>query len=191
MLDTSKDFTIAAWVQLNNAANWASAVSQDGTNVSGFYLQYTNPNIPNGGRFAFSLISEDSTQGTTTRVISPFNPSTGVWYHLAGIHDSTNNQIQLYVNGTLVDTQPVGAAWNASGETVVGRARFNAGPVDFWPGLIDDVRAYGRLLSAQDVAALYNSAPAQSSPNFTPIRPPATLLVVASGNLAYILEWQH
>ena len=185
VLNTAGDYTVAAWVQLNNASNWASAVSQDGTNVSGFFLQYTNPNMPNGGRFAFSLINADSTQGTTTRAISPFNPSTGIWYHLAGVHDSTNNQIKLYVNGTLVDTQSVGAAWNASGETVVGRARFN-GPVDFWPGLIDDVRVYNRILSSQDVADLYNSAPAQSSPNFTPIRPPATPLVVRS---PYISTW--
>jgi len=180
VLDTSKDFSAAAWVQIRNANVWASAVSQDGTNVSGFYLQYTN-----GGRFAFSLISSDSTQGSTTRAISPFNPSTGVWYHLVGVHDATNNQIKLYVNGTLVDTQSVGAAWNAVGETVIGRGRYG-GPTDFWPGLIDDVHVYNRILSDQDVAALYNSAPGQTSSAFTPIRPPATPLVVRN---PYVSTW--
>jgi hypothetical protein len=186
VLDTSKDYSVAAWVQLSNPNVWASAVSQDGTNVSGFYLQYTNPSIPNGGRFAFSLISSDSTQSPTTRAFSPFNPSTNIWYHLVGVHDATNNQIKLYVNGTLVDTQSVGAAWNAVGETVIGRGRYGGNPVDFWPGLIDDVHMYNRVLSAQDVATLYNSAPGQTSSAFTPIRPPATPLAVRN---PYLSTW--
>jgi len=181
VIDTSKDFSVAAWVQLSNTNVFASAVSQDGTNVSGFYLQCTN-----AGRFAFSMISSDSTQGQSIRATSPFNPSTNLWYHLVGVHDATNNQIKLYVNGTLVDTQSVGAAWKAVGETVIGRGRYGGNPVDFWPGLIDDVHVYNRILSDQDVAVLYNSAPGQTSSAFTPIRPPATPLVVRN---PYVSTW--
>lgn len=186
VLDTSQDYAVVAWVHLDNGSNWASAVSQDGANVSGFFLQYTSPSIPNGGRFAFSVIDTDSSQGTTTRAISPTQPSTGAWYHIVGMHDATKQQIQLYVNGTLADTQPVGPAWNATGETVLGRARFGAGPVDFWPGMIDDVRLYNRLLSAQEITTIYQQAPAQTRSSFAPIRPPATPLVVRS---PYVSTW--
>ncbi|GCE09241.1 glutaminase domain-containing protein [Dictyobacter aurantiacus] len=186
VLDTSKDYTVAAWVQISNPNVWASAVTQDGANVSGFYLQYTNPAIPDGGRFAFSLISTDSAQSPTTRAISPFSPSTNVWYHLVGVHDTMAKQIKLYVNGTLVDTQSVGTAWNAQGETVIGRGKYNGGPVDFWPGLIDDVRLYNRVLSDADVFSLYHATPPQTSAAFTPLRPPATPLVVRS---PYVSTW--
>lgn len=181
VLDTSKDYSVAAWVQLTKTNIFASAVSQDGTNVSGFFLQCINT-----GSFAFSLLSSDSTQGQSVRATSQFTPATNLWYHLVGVHDSVNNQIKLYVNGTLVDTQSVGAAWNAVGETVIGRGKYNGGPVDYWPGLIDDVHVYNHVLSAQDVAALYNSAPGQTSTAFTPIRPPATPLVVRN---PYVSTW--
>ena len=187
VLDTSQSYSVSAWVQLSNPNVWASAVTQDGANVSGFFLQYTNPSIPNGGRFAFSLISSDSTQSQTTRAISPFSPLTNFWYQIVGVHDATNNLIKLYVNGTLVDTQPVAAAWNAGGETVIGRGKYGGNPVDFWPGLIDDVRVYDRALSDAEVRNIYNSAPVvPPSTEFTPIRPPATPLAVRS---PYVSTW--
>jgi hypothetical protein len=50
----------------------------------------------------------------------------------------------------------VPTAWNARGETVIGRAKWNEA-VDFWSGKIDDVRLYNRALSATDVTNLYAS----------------------------------
>ena len=46
---TSRSFTVAAWVLLTDLSSWHTAVSQDGSNVSGFYLQLTS-----SGQFAFS-----------------------------------------------------------------------------------------------------------------------------------------
>lgn len=185
LLNTSNSYSIAAWVQLSDTNNWATAVSQDGNNVSGFFLQYTSPYAgADGSKFSFSLLDSDAISGVATRATSSFKPSTGTWYYLVGVHDASSNQIKLYVNGILESTQSVGATWNAGGETVIGRAKFKGGPVDFWPGLIDDVRVYNRALSDQDVANLYNQAP--STDAYTPIRPPATPLIVRS---PYISTW--
>ncbi|MBV9258788.1 MAG: twin-arginine translocation signal domain-containing protein, partial [Ktedonobacteraceae bacterium] len=139
VLTTSSSFSVAAWVQLSSLSNWATAVSQDGSNVSGFFLQYTSPSTgTDGGKFAFSLLSSDATTATPVRATSPFSPVTNTWYHLVGVYNAATLQSQLYVNGVLVATRTVSAAWNATGETVIGRAKFG-GPVDYWPGLIDDV----------------------------------------------------
>ncbi|MDQ2903302.1 MAG: DUF5127 domain-containing protein [Chloroflexota bacterium] len=183
VLNTSGSYSVAAWVQLTNIGNWSTAVSQDGTTISGFFLQYTNPGAgADGGKFAFSVVSADSTGGTSVRATSAFTPLANRWYHLVGIHDAGSNQIKLYVNGTLVATRSVVPAWNATGETVIGHAKWGGGSVDFWPGLIDDVRVYNRVLSDQDVRDIYNAAPA-----ITPVRPPAVPLVVRS---PYINVWQ-
>lgn len=40
VLSTADTFTISAWVNLTATGNWSTAVSQDGNEVSGFYLQY-------------------------------------------------------------------------------------------------------------------------------------------------------
>jgi len=183
VLNIGGSYSVAAWVQLTNNGNWATAVSQDGTNVSGFFLQYTNPSAGNdGGKFAFSLVGADSTTSNTVRATSPLKPLTNVWYHLVGVHDAGANTIKLYVNGALVATQSVLPAWNATGETVIGRAKWGGGPVDFWPGKIDEVRVYNRVLSDQDVRDVYNAAP-----TITPIRPPAVPLIVRS---PYVSTWQ-
>jgi hypothetical protein len=176
VVNTSQSFTAAAWVEIENLNNFATALSQDGNNVSGFYLQYTA-----SGTFAFAMLSSDSSSATPTRATSPFTPITYTWYHLVGVYDSVNNVIELYVNGSLVATQPVPPAWNAGGPAAIGRAKFNAAPSDFWPGRITDARVYSRALTAQDVLTLYQTAPVDS-----PIRAPAVPLIVRG---PYINTW--
>jgi hypothetical protein len=180
---TNSSFSVAAWVQLTSLSNWATAVSQDGSNVSGFFLQYTSPAAgSDGGKFAFSLLSSDATNATTVRATSPFTPITNTWYHLVGVYDASALQSKLYVNGVLVATKTVTAAWAATGETVIGRGKFG-GPVDYWPGLIDDVQISNQALSDADVKTLYQAASA-----FTPVRPPSVPLIVRN---PYVNTWQN
>jgi hypothetical protein len=184
VVDTSQSFSVTAWVQLESLSNYSTAVSQDGTNVSGFFLQYTAPapGDPNAGKFAFSLLGSDSSSAASVRATSNFGPIANNWYHLVGVHDTGTNEIKLYVNGVLQSTRSVPASWNAAGGTIIGRGKFNGAPSDFWPGRIEDVRVYSRALADGDVQAIYASAPAIS-----PVRPPAVPLIVRG---PYINTWQ-
>ena len=176
VLNTSNSFSVAAWVQLADLNKWHTAVSQDGNDISGFFLQFTA-----SSQFAFSLVNSDSTSGTAIRATSKFNPVVNTWYHLVGVYDASAKQSSLYVNGVLQSSQTVPAAWNAGGETVIGRAKWG-GNTDFWNGKIDDVRLYNRALSATDVSDLYGLAAANS-----PLRPPAVPLIVRG---PYVNTWQ-
>jgi hypothetical protein len=40
---------------------------------------------------------------------------------------------------------------------VIGRAKFNGAPVDYWRGAVDQVHLYDRALPAAEVAQLYSS----------------------------------
>ncbi len=183
VINTSTSFTVAAWVSLADVSSWHTAVSQDGNNVSGFYLQYTSPDAgTDGGKFAFALISADATSGTSGRATSKFTPVANVWYHIIGVYDAANKQSKLYVNGVLQSTQTISSAWNATSETVIGRAKWSGAPVDYWSGLIDDVRIYNLAFADADASSLYQAAPALS-----PIRPPAVPLIVRS---PYVSTWQ-
>ncbi len=153
VLDTSKDYTVAAWVMLREVQSFKTAVSQEGAEISGFYLQTSWD-----GRFTFGAHVTDSSSADAWRVIAPWIPQANQWYHLAGVHDSIHDQIKLYVNGVLIGTEPYNAGWNATGNTLIGRAKHGGNPVDFWPGKIDDVYMFDHVLSDSDVLTLYKQA---------------------------------
>jgi hypothetical protein len=145
IVDTTGNYSVAAWVKLDSLGGFATAVSRDGATNSAFFLQYSGAD----NRFAFSF--------TGVRALAPAPPQTGRWYHLAGVRDVTTGSLTLYVDG-----QPAGTA-NAclgdagTGNTVIGRARFGGNPVDFWRGAIDQVHVFDRALPPAEVAALYES----------------------------------
>jgi hypothetical protein len=145
VLDVSGNYTAAAWVKLDSLGGFATAVSQDGPSNSGFFLQYSGAD----NRFAFSFAG--------VRALAPTAPEPGRWYHLAGVRDVQAGSLTLYVDG-----QPVGTAYSCdggpgAGNTVIGRAKFNGGPVDYWRGAIDQVHLYDRALPASEVATLHTS----------------------------------
>ncbi|MFC0544097.1 LamG-like jellyroll fold domain-containing protein [Kutzneria chonburiensis] len=145
ILDTTTDYSVAAWVRLDKTGRFATAVSQDrGDGISEFFLQYSAQD----NRLAFST--------PTIRALGP-TPQVGVWYHLVGEYDSVHSQLRLYVNGQLAGTAPYCPGEAAVGHTVLGRALYNKAQVDFWPGALDGVHVYDRALSAAEIDQLYRS----------------------------------
>jgi hypothetical protein len=127
-------------------------ISQDGANVSNFYLQH----IPSqGNKFGLSIMSADSFSGTSTFVTSSITPVVGQWYHVVGVRNKAAGNIKLYVNGVLQGTAAYTAAWNATGPLVIGRGKWG-GNVDWVNGAIDDVTTYATALSDAEVAQLYS-----------------------------------
>ena len=183
VLDTSASFSVSAWVQLNSLNQFSTAVSQDGSNVSGFFLQYVGPGGGGDtGKFAFSLMAADDSSAASSRVTSPFSALQNVWYHLTGVYDAGAHTATLYVNGKLVASRAVPATWKATGILAIGRGRFGGNAADHFSGMVDEVQAYSIALSQQAVEALYAAAPIAS-----PLRPPAVPLIVRS---PYVSAWQ-
>jgi Concanavalin A-like lectin/glucanases superfamily/Glycosyl hydrolases family 2, sugar binding domain/Glycosyl hydrolases family 2 len=145
ILDTTGNYTAAAWVKLDSLGGFATAVSQDGPSNSAFFLQYSGVD----NRFAFSF--------TGLRALAPSPPETGRWYHLVGVRDASAGTLTLYVDGQRAGTATACFGDSSSGPTVIGRAKFGGNPVDYWRGAIDQVHVYDRALSATEVAELYAS----------------------------------
>jgi alpha-N-arabinofuranosidase len=151
VVDTTQSFTVSAWVYLTNTSGYQTFVSQDGTQVSGFFLQLRGDT----GRFAFTRLAYDSTKALGT-IAGAANiiPQPNEWYHLAGVYDEASQSISLYVNGVLQQTQPYVPNWAATGPLAVGRGLFNSAPTDFVSGNIDDVRTYAGALNANAIGQL-------------------------------------
>ncbi|MBR7831739.1 hypothetical protein KDL01_00620 [Actinospica durhamensis] len=149
VVDTSQSYTAALWVKLNSVTGSNQTfTSIDGTNISPFYLQLTS------GKFAFVARSSDSTSSTATQVTATSAATAGTWYQVTGVYDNSAHTLALYVDGTLQGTASFSSPWTASGDTVIGRAKWKAASVDFTNGAIDDVHLYAQALSASAVAAL-------------------------------------
>uniref|UniRef100_UPI003F499863 LamG domain-containing protein n=1 Tax=Nonomuraea bangladeshensis TaxID=404385 RepID=UPI003F499863 len=150
-LDATQSFTVSAWVRLDAdpGNRWVTAVSQDGRHVSRFALQYKGESTR---RWAFSMMSEDSTTPRIDSAIAMDNrflPRVGVWTHLSGVYDVTTEKIRLYVNGLLAGESAHDGYWggDASKSLQIARGMWADNIGDYWPGAIDEVKAYDRALS--------------------------------------------
>jgi len=139
VLDTTKSYTVAAWVKLKDVNGYQTFVSEDGDFQSAFFLQLRG----DSRQFSFTTPYDFFTLPQ-----SGFTPVVGVWYHLAGVYDAVAQSSSLYVNGVLADRIFNVAPRAASGNTGIGRGWFNNSRVDFNNAAIDDVRFYGSALSA-------------------------------------------
>lgn len=152
VLDTTGNYSVSAWVRLDRTGSWATAVSQDGDPSSGFYLQYSAAD----DRLAFST--------SAGRALADVAPQPGRWYRLVGVHDADAGTYVLYVDGVAQAKTWSQATGDASpGPLAIGRAVSGGQHSDLWPGSVDDVEVWNRVLTAADVtggANLRRPAPA-------------------------------
>nr|WP_241678549.1 LamG-like jellyroll fold domain-containing protein [Streptomyces lasalocidi] len=148
VLDTTKSFSLSAWIRLNDVTRSQTIVSQQATTLSGFALHYS----ATSKRFAFSRYNSDVAAPTASRSTSLAAPVAGVWTHLTGVYDAVAQTVQLYVNGR-AQGAPVSftSPWAATGPLQIGRFHNSTGYVEYFGGLIDEVHAWSRVLADEEV----------------------------------------
>ncbi|GAA4235731.1 hypothetical protein GCM10022254_43610 [Actinomadura meridiana] len=154
VVDTSQSFTVAAWVNMaaTPSSGFQTAVSQDGAHASGFYLQYAGA----AGKWSFSRTATDTDAAQGMRALSTTKtPAAGTWTHLVGAFNAEDGSMTLYVDGTADGGATDATPFNATGPTVIGRARYNSAVTDLFHGSVANVQLYDRTLTAQEVTALY------------------------------------
>ncbi len=151
VVNTAASFSVAAWVKVTAVTGaYQTFVSLDGSQVSAFFLQLRGDT----GLFAFTRLSSDSTSASTSVAAASVPPLVDVWYHLAGVYDSSAQTISLYVNGSLQQTTSYTTGWQGNGHTGIGRGQYGGNPVDFVNGQIDDVRFYNVAQSSKAIVDL-------------------------------------
>jgi hypothetical protein len=155
VLDTSRSYTVAAWVRLPSRGGTCcyNVLGQDGATNTAFFLRYDGST----DQWVFTVVATDGTTGWVD-VHAPGGPA-GVWTHVAGVYDASTRQARLYVNGALQATATVSTTFNATGPFVIGRARWAGANGSRWPGDIADVQVWDRVIYDDEVASL--AAPVQ------------------------------
>ncbi|RNL98147.1 LamG domain-containing protein [Micromonospora solifontis] len=158
VLDTTKSFTVMAWVRPTDLAaqQKQTILAQDGPTASRFELQY-NKNANGGlGGWCFTMTGDSSGGGAVSACAdgqSAGLPTTGTWVHVAGRYDQATGKMRVYVMG---DPRSCGgevaevnaaASWSATGSFAIGRGWSAGAGTSYWRGDIDDARAYQRVLT--------------------------------------------
>ncbi|MGP4004888.1 LamG-like jellyroll fold domain-containing protein, partial [Streptomyces sp. 8N706] len=95
VVDTTKSFSVSAWVKLDNKNVNHTFLSQAGTRASGFQLYYSK----HYDKWVFNRHVKDTDDTEIARSMSSETAQTGVWTHLAGVYDASAKKVQLFVNG--------------------------------------------------------------------------------------------
>ncbi len=159
--------------------NAASVLYTDA--AAGANIVIRGNNLKVGGRSTSSDGFKSIAYGVNTSVSVP-----GDWYHIVGILDFANNDILLYVNGVLVQSntsagfsQSTYASGSYSTWTDrIGNVAGSGGlPDNVITGAIDEVAYYNRALTAEEVSAHYDAA-------FVP--EPVSSMLLGIGSLCYL-----
>jgi hypothetical protein len=156
VLDTGAgdSFTVSAWLELTSfpvAPHYnATAVSQDASVDSGFYLQYFGPQ----NLWAFARVDSDTQSAAAHRALSDSTPQLDTWTHLVGVYDASRDALYLYVDGQLQGTAIDPTPFAANGDLAIGRAFYDGAATDGFTGLVKDVRVFDQALSSSEVGSL-------------------------------------
>jgi hypothetical protein len=146
VLDTTKSFSVSAWVRLSSLGTFRTAVSQSGTNRSRFMLYYS----PDAAKWSFVMYDGDSASSAGT-FAQGGTPAAGRWTHLLGVYDADAKQVSLYVDGVQVATGSHASVWAANGPFTIGRGIASGTTKQPWRGEIADVRAWNRVVVPDDL----------------------------------------
>ena len=153
VLDTTKSFTVSAWAKISDTSAFRTVISQDGNQVSGFYLQYSLAD----NAWAFSMVAGDVPGAAGIRAVSTSPPQLNVWTHLVGTYDASTGLLTLYVNGVEQHTATA-TGFGTTGQLLIGAGKWNGARVDYFDGQVDDVQAWQRVLSPSEAHDLASAA---------------------------------
>ncbi|MFJ6570662.1 LamG-like jellyroll fold domain-containing protein [Streptomyces sp. NPDC091292] len=154
VVDTTRGFSVSAWVKLDSKPDHAAMVaSQIGNHTAGFELYYS----ASYDRWVFNTFADDQPGATIVRAMAstPGGVQAGAWTHLAGAYDGVTKKLQLFVNGQLAGEATQNISWNARRGLQIGAGSTSGALKDFLPGAIDEVQLFDKPLVQGEVGTLY------------------------------------
>ncbi|MBD7917823.1 hypothetical protein H9657_05965 [Cellulomonas sp. Sa3CUA2] len=183
---TDGSYTVMATVRLDRVDRTATAVSQDGTTVSGFELGLrAEGDCPEGvgdSCWAFSTPASDTSSATVAVAASDKPAVAGEWVMLIAVRDVTAGTLQLAVcslgdrEAPFSEPPTVSSAASVGtpatlGAFRVGHGRAGGVPARHWPGAVAQVRTYTGVVSVERLR-LTCSNPTAIVPELSPVPTP-------------------
>jgi hypothetical protein len=182
VIDTSRSFTVSAWLNSRAARQTGTAVSQLGTDGSSFSLgiltaaqgrqsisgligRRPNPVPGIATWWTFIVPATPSCPPVSCGVKANLRyddgrstPALGSWHQVTGVYDAGTQTASVYVDGIPEDVEHVDQMPRATGPLTVGAGvGVHALGADPFVGAIDEVRTFGRALAPGEVWQLYGA----------------------------------
>jgi len=172
-------FSISAWVNTTNLVGSDFNNAYFGANILFLYNSDTNSTVPlsiTGTKAACTIYDEN---GNAVTIHSTTTVNDGNYHLLTVTRDMSSGFMSLYVDGNLEAT-------NTSSKSFlqIPWIHFAGGYYVNYQGLLDDVRIYAGVLSADDVATLA----ARGGPTFNSALGTSNLTWTTSGDANWFLE---
>jgi glycerophosphoryl diester phosphodiesterase len=142
VVDTTKSFSVSAWVKLDNKSRNQTFLSQAGDRASGLQLYYSKTY----DKWVFNRHTKDSDDTEIVRSVSASTAQAGVWTQLTGVYDASAKTVQLFVNGTPQTAATFTTPWRAAGGLQIGRLLYGGQFQEHFAGTIDNVRVWNRAV---------------------------------------------
>jgi hypothetical protein len=130
--------TLSCWIYVSSAPTVRKTAMCMTGSSSGNYIGYLNSTTFGVWRYGGTAIV------TTTSL-----PTTGAWHHVAYVKNGSNKY--LYIDGSQAATST--ATTNTASSTTINAGRTTSG-ADYWPGKVDEVRIYNRVLTLTEIQSL-------------------------------------
>lgn len=156
--NTNISYSLSLWVKVDSTAvlqPYATLVSDNGLQRSAYASNdpATNDHVC-GHNKSFSSFQD---------VRSPNGTPTTNWMHLCYTYDDPLQEMKLYIDGSLVDTESRESSdWPNASTFDVGRAKYSTTEI-YMSGRIDDVRFYKTALTQVEVDVLSSSRAVEGS----------------------------
>lgn len=154
-LDITSQLTINAWIKLESnftASTWGIACKMGSYPANRSYCF----GISESSGYKFQAYIGDGSTQESDQVA--WTPSLSTWYMVTMVADTVNGKLRFYVNGSLQGTEQTlsrTSIVNGNGIFALGSTAYSA--TGEYDGLIDEVGVWDRVLTADEITALYNA----------------------------------
>ncbi|MBU1246344.1 MAG: LamG-like jellyroll fold domain-containing protein [Nanoarchaeota archaeon] len=159
-LKISGNMTISVWINPNAwTSGWKTVASK------GWDDWWLNANADN----EFMRCVLINSTGTTHQVLTVNNALSTVnkWYHVLVTHNSSDGNVSLYLDTEIKDSIIMpGGIRTSNNALYIGEHSPNRNQ-NYWNGSIDELMIFDRVLSTEEILAIYNNTANRLYHNFT------------------------
>lgn len=162
-------FSISAWVKLNSFGANKGAIVSKGTDNSPFNMEWIF--LCDSSSKLFMSMYDNGTSHTI-KATATNALATATWYHVVATYDGLSDEagIQFYIDG-VAETMVPGfagtylAMHNKTSTLNIGSSIKDSIYDRWWDGLLDDIRIYDRVPTADEITHLGTARAVQGSPS--------------------------
>jgi len=152
-------FSMSLWFKTSNTTDSYRTIYGDGNTTDDNEFMVLQLVASNDTQCTGTVIHKlkyvlRSDASTVTASCSTNTVNNNAWHHAVIVSSSSNNH-QLYLDGTAMTASITALGTISVNRTTIG-ALGRTSVIQFFPGLIDEVRVYNRALSAKEIQTLYN-----------------------------------